>query len=155
MDLRSVSTVNSTLERVSPRFWGRERNWTRLWYLIFGSRQRCNDGVSFWPPQVIIACGIELMYFGRLDPAPRAPLELPAHFKNNKDGSFTCKQHGNANCKSCCGFQILNLIFLDSSHLVIVGWKKQITKLHKEGKKAASKKKDSGTNLYWELWPSC
>lgn len=57
------------------------------------------------------------MYFGRLDPAPRAPLELPAHFKNNKDGSFTCKQHGNANCKSCCGFQILNLIFLDSSQL--------------------------------------
>lgn len=40
------------------------------------------------------------------------------------------------------------LIFLSNSHLAIVGWKKQITKLHKEGKKAASKKKDTGTNLY-------
>ncbi|WVN89764.1 uncharacterized protein L203_104994 [Cryptococcus depauperatus CBS 7841] len=65
-----------------------------------------------------------------LNPAPRAPLELPAHYKNQKDGSYTCKQHGNANCKSC------------------FSWKKQITKLHKEGKKAAAKKKDNGTNLY-------
>ncbi|WVQ70729.1 hypothetical protein IAR50_000251 [Cryptococcus sp. DSM 104548] len=66
-----------------------------------------------------------------VDAAPRGPLELPAHYKNHKDGSYTCKAHGNANCKSC------------------FSWKKQIVKLHKEGKKAASKKKtDSGTNLY-------
>ncbi|WVF68060.1 hypothetical protein IAT40_002823 [Kwoniella sp. CBS 6097] len=66
-----------------------------------------------------------------LDHKPRGPLELPAHFKNAKDGSYMCKSHGNANCKSC------------------FGWKKQITKLQKEGKKEASKKKtDTGTNLY-------
>ncbi|OCF33704.1 hypothetical protein I316_04778 [Kwoniella heveanensis BCC8398] len=66
-----------------------------------------------------------------LDHKPRGPLELPAHFKNAKDGSYMCKAHGNANCKSC------------------FGWKKQITKLQKEGKKEASKKKtDTGTNLY-------
>ncbi|WWC72550.1 uncharacterized protein I206_106512 [Kwoniella pini CBS 10737] len=66
-----------------------------------------------------------------LDPKPRGPLELPAHFKNSKDNTFMCKSHGNANCKSC------------------FNWKKQMTKLHKEGKKEASKKKnEKTTNLY-------
>ncbi|WWD20681.1 hypothetical protein CI109_105157 [Kwoniella shandongensis] len=66
------------------------------------------------------------------DPKPRAPLELPAHYKNNKDGSVMCKAHANPNCKSC------------------FGWKKQITKLHKDGKKDAQKKKkgETGTSLY-------
>nr|XP_018259634.1 uncharacterized protein I303_07702 [Kwoniella dejecticola CBS 10117]OBR81792.1 hypothetical protein I303_07702 [Kwoniella dejecticola CBS 10117] len=66
-----------------------------------------------------------------LDPKPRGPLELPAHFKNQKDNTFMCKAHGNASCKSC------------------FNWKKQMTKLHKEGKKEASKKKnEKTTNLY-------
>ncbi|GFZ48117.1 hypothetical protein JCM24511_05865 [Saitozyma sp. JCM 24511] len=63
-----------------------------------------------------------------LDPAPRQPLELPAHYKSNKDGSVMCKQHGNSNCKSC------------------FGWKKQIMKLQKEFKKTnkkASQRRDA------------
>ncbi|KAK1923081.1 hypothetical protein DB88DRAFT_330980 [Papiliotrema laurentii] len=64
-----------------------------------------------------------------LDPAPRGPIELPPYFKNSKDGQIMCKAHANTNCKSC------------------FGWKKQITKLHKEGKKAAKNKKESTSNF--------
>ncbi|ORX41023.1 hypothetical protein BD324DRAFT_678424 [Kockovaella imperatae] len=56
------------------------------------------------------------------DPLPRAALEIPAHYKSNKDGSILCKAHANSDCKSC------------------FGWKKQIGKLHKEAKKAGMKK---------------
>ena len=37
-----------------------------------------------------------------LDPKPRGPLEMPAYFKNTKDGQIMCKAHANPNCKSCC-----------------------------------------------------
>lgn len=59
-----------------------------------------------------------------------------------------CKAHANTGCKSCCESTPCSLgtSMLMSSRSV--GWKKQITKLHKEGKKAAKGKKESGTNLY-------
>ncbi|KAI9633513.1 uncharacterized protein MKK02DRAFT_38166 [Dioszegia hungarica] len=63
------------------------------------------------------------------DPLPRDPIELPPHYKNAKDGSVMCKAHANPSCKSC------------------FGWKKQINKLHKEGKKVAKKTKPSGSNF--------
>ena len=81
-----------------------------------------------------------------LDPAPRAPIELPAYYKSNKDGQILCKAHGNTSCKSCCASA--SSYIQKCRVLMIVGWKKQITKLHKEGKKAAKGKKESGTNLY-------
>ena len=36
------------------------------------------------------------------DPAPRAPLDLPAYYRNSKDNSYVCKAHANNNCKQCC-----------------------------------------------------
>ncbi|KAG9074702.1 hypothetical protein FS749_013702, partial [Ceratobasidium sp. UAMH 11750] len=52
------------------------------------------------------------------DPAPgRAPLDLPAT-NITKDGVLQCKKHANPDCKQC------------------YGWKKQLTKLHREAKKA-------------------
>ncbi|KAK4684031.1 hypothetical protein P7C73_g6176, partial [Tremellales sp. Uapishka_1] len=58
------------------------------------------------------------------DPAPRSALELPAYTRSPKDGSIACKQHGNSGCNQC------------------FGWKKQIVKLHKDGKKQAKAKKN-------------
>ena len=60
------------------------------------------------------------------DPAPRAPLDLPAYYRNAKDQSIVCKAHANHDCKQC------------------FNWKKTISKLHKEGKKNAKKNKDKG-----------
>jgi hypothetical protein len=39
-----------------------------------------------------------------LDPAPREPIEIPAHYKNAKDGNILCKAHANATCKTCCTY---------------------------------------------------
>ncbi|EJT51247.1 hypothetical protein A1Q2_02287 [Trichosporon asahii var. asahii CBS 8904] len=64
------------------------------------------------------------------DPMPRAPLELPAYYRNAKDSNIVCKQHGNVECKAC------------------FNWKKNITKLHKEAKKQAKKAPGKTTNLY-------
>ncbi|EIW69911.1 hypothetical protein TREMEDRAFT_61683 [Tremella mesenterica DSM 1558] len=64
-----------------------------------------------------------------LDPAPRAPLEMPAYYRSNKDHSIMCKAHASSNCKSC------------------FGWKKQIVKLHKEGKKSSKNKNNGGSNF--------
>lgn len=36
------------------------------------------------------------------DPAPRAPIELPAYYRNAKDNNIVCKAHGNNECKQCC-----------------------------------------------------
>ena len=83
-----------------------------------------------------------------------------------------CKAHANNNCKSCCGFSPSSLrprwsaaddnVFsppcfrLPTCWSVVViahgarpsvGWKKQITKLHKEGKKADKGRKGSGSNF--------
>ncbi|KAG9076818.1 hypothetical protein FRC06_009306 [Ceratobasidium sp. 370] len=54
----------------------------------------------------------------KFDPNPiRGPLDLPAT-TTNKEGVIQCKKHANPDCKQC------------------YGWKKQLTKLHKEAKKA-------------------
>ncbi|WOO79358.1 uncharacterized protein LOC62_02G002882 [Vanrija pseudolonga] len=58
------------------------------------------------------------------DPMPRAPLDLPAYYKNAKDNSYVCKAHANNECKQC------------------FNWKKSITKLHKEAKKNAKAEKN-------------
>ena len=42
-----------------------------------------------------------------LDPKPRGPLEMPAYYKNTKDGQIMCKAHANSNCKSCCEWRVL------------------------------------------------
>ena len=41
-----------------------------------------------------------------LDPKPRGPLEMPAYYKNTKDGQIMCKAHANSNCKSCCEWRV-------------------------------------------------
>ncbi|QRV82237.1 hypothetical protein RhiJN_10252 [Ceratobasidium sp. AG-Ba] len=52
------------------------------------------------------------------DPSPeRGSLELAAT-TTNKDGEIVCKKHANVDCKQC------------------YNWKKQLTKLHKDAKKA-------------------
>ncbi|KAG8767877.1 hypothetical protein FRC12_005963 [Ceratobasidium sp. 428] len=51
------------------------------------------------------------------DPIDREPLDLPAT-QTNKDGVIQCKKHANPDCKQC------------------YGWKKQLTKLHRDAKKA-------------------
>ena len=53
-----------------------------------------------------------------------------------------CKAHANADCKSCC--ELPRAPGLCQADTPLVGWKKQITKLHKEGKKAGMKKNDNG-----------
>ncbi|KAF8601875.1 hypothetical protein BDV93DRAFT_524439 [Ceratobasidium sp. AG-I] len=56
------------------------------------------------------------------EPAPaRGSLDLPATTAN-KDGVIQCKKHANPDCRQC------------------YGWKKQLTKLHKEAKKAGGGK---------------
>jgi hypothetical protein len=43
------------------------------------------------------------------DPMPRAPLDLPAYYKNAKDNSYVCKAHANNECKQCCESLLLLL----------------------------------------------
>jgi len=95
------------------------------------------------------------------DPSPRSPMELPAYYKSSKDGQFLCKAHANQGCKYCCElpFRVrdsASLFLLPSdpldryagnTKLISVGWKKMITKLHKEGKKASKNKKESTSNF--------
>ncbi|KAJ9091598.1 hypothetical protein QFC20_007599 [Naganishia adeliensis] len=64
------------------------------------------------------------------DLTQRDPLTLPAYTVNAKDGSIQCKKHSNSNCSTC------------------FGWKKQLSKLHKDGVKKSKSKKDSGSNLF-------
>jgi len=54
------------------------------------------------------------------DPLDREGLEAPASTVN-KDGQYTCKKHGSANCNQC------------------YGWKKQITRARQAAKKAGKK----------------
>lgn len=86
-----------------------------------------------------------------------------------------CKAHANSGCKSCCELKPIKILSLNptliprnSPHLIFtrpfsscslhvmdhmlmdtltVGWKKQITKLHKEGKKNAKKGKGDTSNF--------
>ncbi|KAL7424456.1 hypothetical protein Q5752_000140 [Cryptotrichosporon argae] len=58
------------------------------------------------------------------DSHPRDPLDVPAFTRNVKDGKIVCKAHANKECKQC------------------FNWKKQMTKLHKEGKKVTKAKQD-------------
>lgn len=56
------------------------------------------------------------LVFG-FDATNREPMSVPA-FSVAKDGTINCKKHGNGSCTQC------------------FGWKKQITKLNREAKKA-------------------
>jgi hypothetical protein len=40
------------------------------------------------------------------DPTPRAPLDLPAYYRNTKDNSYVCKAHANKDCKQCCEYRV-------------------------------------------------
>ena len=108
-----------------------------------------------------------------LDPKPRGPLEMPAYYKNTKDGQIMCKAHANSNCKSCCEWRVayppkaplslyattrhrrpaLHICPIVPVHcpkctaLTPVGWKKMIVKLQKEGSKAAKKAPKNTSNF--------
>ncbi|KZT61662.1 hypothetical protein CALCODRAFT_413732, partial [Calocera cornea HHB12733] len=58
-------------------------------------------------------------FFG-FDPIDREPLSVPA-YTVNKDGKYNCKKHASDSCAQC------------------YNWKKQISKLNKEAKKAGKK----------------
>ncbi|BEJ16492.1 hypothetical protein CspHIS471_0510970 [Cutaneotrichosporon sp. HIS471] len=64
------------------------------------------------------------------DPVPRAPIDLPAYYRNAKDNNIVCKAHGNNECKQC------------------FNWKKTIQKLQKESKKAGKKNKGGDSSNF-------